>query len=148
LAAYLLTAPATIITRWVIGDLAGNLIPRLRFPVVATIAGVIVIIGFLKRKRFGRILEEMTCRGALSTALVFLGISTYFTPFTPLLSELRSGEEGLAAMALLLATWVVKGELNERPTKTLRFAALFSIIFTVFTLTAFFGLSHYLTIQD
>jgi hypothetical protein len=140
LTVFLLVSPVLMATAWVLDALEVEPTFGLLFPAATTIAVIIALIGLLNRNRLKRFRDELTYRTALLSAVGFLGVCAYVTPLLPMLST-YGHEEGLIAVALLLAAWEIKKELSESPTQALRFGLLFSIIFIVLTLAACCGLN-------
>jgi hypothetical protein len=105
--------------------------------------GVIILIGFLNRKRIDRFRRNMTNRDVLSVIFAVLGVFSYLAVFeyiAAVFARWSSVADALAALALLSATWLLKGELQDRPTKALRFGVLFSVVFTLLNVATFLGL--------
>ncbi len=111
-------------------------------PAILVVGGT-TLIGLLYRRRLMRFVRDMNYRSALSTILPILGGLAYFAVLAQLVAILGVGgalSNSLATLALLCGTWLVKGELQEAPTKALRFGLLFSVIFLILNLAAFAGL--------
>lgn len=107
------------------------------------IVGLIVLIGFVWKRRIRRYSDGMTYRRALSPIFVVLGVLSYFAALEQLLSVMATSgtaADSLAVLALISATWLVKGELQERPTRALRFGVVFSVVFALVNYAAFIGL--------
>jgi len=101
-----------------------------------TVVGLIVIIGLLNRSRIERVAHEMTYKSALSVMLCVLSALSYLAVpayLVLILTGILSVGGAIAALALLLGTWLVWRALNEGPTKTLRFGAIFSVVFSILT---------------
>ncbi len=112
------------------------------------LAGVIMLVALRHRMRIASLIKEMTYKTAVSTVFVVLGVLSYFfliaraasalVPVLPMIPRV-AGRDVFAIFALLSATWLLKGELQKRPTKALRFGVLFSVVFTLLNVAAFFG---------
>lgn len=115
--------------------------------VTMIIIGGAIAVTLIGSKRIRDIARNMDFRTALSTMFVILSTLSYLALFTYLgfftgitwREEMIIGSM-LSIWALFLATWLVKGELNEKPTKALRFGVLFSVIFMALNLATFVGL--------
>jgi len=108
-----------------------------------TLLGMIVIAVFLNRRRIKLLIRDMTYNGALSVIFVVLAVLSYLAVHglivTSFVREMHLGDV-LATLALIAAAWLVKGELQDKPTKALRFGVLFSIVFTILNIAVFVGL--------
>ena len=108
-----------------------------------TLLGAVAIVGYINRNHVERFRHGMTYRNALSAIILTLGVLSFLGMFQQFVSAfLTRGtvRDSIAVFALLCGTWLVKGELQEGPTKALRFGVLFSIVFTILIFLFFAGL--------
>lgn len=108
------------------------------------LVGLVVIIRTLYIRRNKGPISGMTYGLGLSTLFVTLGLLSYFAALGQAASVLLAHEvnlgDSLAALALICGMWLLKGEVQDVPTKALRFGAPFSIVFTLLTFGLFIGL--------
>lgn len=119
--------------------------PEVVYFTALTVIGLVLIGGFLNRKRLWLAIHVMSYRNAFSTMILIMGVLFYLGVAVPIMHLFSSGLTinwlavgyGLAIFALLLGAWLVKGLLNSGATKALRFGVVFSVVFGLLNLAIF-----------
>jgi hypothetical protein len=116
-----------------------------------SIIGASLVIGVLGSRLILTKIREMSHRQALTVIFIVLGVWTYCFVISQILFIVRrstmldwiSSAHSLACLSLFLGMCLVKGALNEKPTNTLIFGAVFSIVFAILNHLAWLGLKAF-----